>query len=87
MIDNQNVVMLDIPLDIAQIESNVRVALAEDLGSGDITAELISVSKSAHARVIAREPAVVAGAVVGERRRLEIARSLDVLPSAGRRLG
>lgn len=45
----------------AEIESNVRKALAEDVGSGDITAQLIPVERLAHASVITREAAVIAG--------------------------
>ena len=45
----------------AEIESNVRLALAEDLGSGDITAQLIPAERLAHASVITREAAVVCG--------------------------
>lgn len=44
-----------------EIQANVRAALAEDLGSGDITAQLIPAERSASARVITREDAVVAG--------------------------
>ena len=39
----------------------VRAALAEDLGSGDITAELIPPSQPVTATVICREPAVLCG--------------------------
>ncbi len=39
----------------------VRAALAEDIGSGDITAALIPESQQAHATVISREPAVLCG--------------------------
>ena len=45
----------------ANIEANVRLALAEDLGSGDITAQLIPAERLAHASVITREAAVVCG--------------------------
>ena len=43
------------------IVDNVRAALAEDVASGDITAQLIPVHQQAHARVISRERAVMAG--------------------------
>lgn len=43
------------------IEQNVRAALAEDIGSGDITAELIPASDLAQGRVISRESAVICG--------------------------
>ena len=45
----------------AEIESNVRRALAEDLGTGDITAQLIPAERLAHASVITRERAVISG--------------------------
>jgi nicotinate-nucleotide pyrophosphorylase (carboxylating) len=45
----------------AEIEANVRHALREDIGSGDITAQLIPAERLAHARVITREPAVICG--------------------------
>ena len=45
----------------AEIEANVRRALTEDIGSGDITAQLISEERLAHATVITREAAVIAG--------------------------
>ena len=43
------------------IAANVRAALAEDIGTGDITAQLISVDTQATARVICREPGIVCG--------------------------
>lgn len=43
------------------IESNISYALLEDLGSGDITAQLIDSNKQAKARVITRENAVLCG--------------------------
>lgn len=45
----------------AEIETNVRKALAEDVGSGDITAQLIPAERLAHAAVITRETAVISG--------------------------
>jgi nicotinate-nucleotide pyrophosphorylase (carboxylating) len=39
----------------------VRAALAEDVGPGDITADLIPADRQAHATVIARESAVLCG--------------------------
>ena len=45
----------------AEIEANVRIALAEDVGSGDITAQLIPADQNASARVITRETAVISG--------------------------
>jgi len=43
------------------IEENVRIALKEDVGNGDITAELIPASDRARARVISRQAAVICG--------------------------
>ena len=43
------------------VEIDVARALAEDVGSGDLTARLIPAAQTAHARVITREPAVIAG--------------------------
>jgi nicotinate-nucleotide pyrophosphorylase (carboxylating) len=49
---------LKLPTDIA---AAVTRALAEDLGSGDVTASLIDESQHAEARVLAREGAVLCG--------------------------
>lgn len=43
------------------IEANVRFAIEEDIATGDITAELIPATQQARARIITREPAVIAG--------------------------
>ncbi|WP_375740140.1 carboxylating nicotinate-nucleotide diphosphorylase [Pseudomonas boanensis] len=45
----------------AEIEANVRCALSEDIGSGDITAQLIPADRQARATVITREDAVISG--------------------------
>lgn len=45
----------------ADIEEQVRRALAEDVGSGDLTAGLIPEAAKAEARVISREQAVLCG--------------------------
>ena len=45
----------------AAVVGNVSAALAEDVGSGDITARLIPESATAEAAVIAREPMTLAG--------------------------
>ena len=45
----------------AEIEANVRTALREDIGTGDITAQLIPPERLAHATVITREAAVICG--------------------------
>ena len=48
----------DLPADIA---SCVRRALSEDIGKGDLTAELISAEASSKAEVICRQQAVLCG--------------------------
>ncbi|AYF88392.1 MULTISPECIES: carboxylating nicotinate-nucleotide diphosphorylase [unclassified Pseudomonas] len=45
----------------AEIEANVRTALKEDIGSGDITAQLIPEERQARATVITRETAIISG--------------------------
>ncbi|MBA1288271.1 carboxylating nicotinate-nucleotide diphosphorylase [Pseudomonas japonica] len=46
---------------VAEIEANVRRALLEDVGAGDITAQLIPAERLARASVITREACTVAG--------------------------
>ncbi len=49
-------------MDLArEIERNVAVALAEDVGSGDVTAALTPAALQARARVVARQEAVLCG--------------------------
>ncbi|OGV71428.1 MAG: nicotinate-nucleotide diphosphorylase (carboxylating) [Methylophilales bacterium RIFCSPHIGHO2_02_FULL_57_10] len=43
------------------IDRNVSTALAEDIGSGDLTAQLIPAGKTARARIVSREAAVLCG--------------------------
>lgn len=45
----------------AEIENNVRRALLEDVGSGDITAQLIPAERLAKATIITRDDAVICG--------------------------
>ncbi|RRQ24317.1 carboxylating nicotinate-nucleotide diphosphorylase [Guyparkeria sp. SCN-R1] len=40
---------------------DVARALAEDIGSGDVSAQLIPADETAHARIISREPAILSG--------------------------
>ena len=51
----------------AEIELNVATALAEDVGSGDLTAQLVPADAQARATVIARENAVLCGTAWFER--------------------
>jgi len=53
--------MLTLPELQAVIQDNVTTALLEDVGDGDITAELVPESHQATARVITREAAVICG--------------------------
>jgi nicotinate-nucleotide pyrophosphorylase (carboxylating) len=46
----------------AEIERNVSQALAEDMGTGDLTASLLPAAQAATATVISREKAVLCGA-------------------------
>lgn len=48
-------------LKIEDISSNVSAALAEDIGTGDITAQLIAPTTQASARIISREAGVFCG--------------------------
>ena len=52
--------MLDASI-VAEIERNVAAALAEDVGSGDWTAQLTPLEATARARIICRDTAVIAG--------------------------
>lgn len=45
----------------AVIDADVQRALAEDIGGGDVTADLIAADARASARILCREPAVIAG--------------------------
>ncbi len=48
--------------DSAEITADVAAALKEDVGPGDLTANLVPESQHIRVRVITREPAVIAGA-------------------------
>ena len=52
---NRNLLQPDV------ISGNVRTALAEDVGSGDLSAQLVPAAQTARARVITRERAIVCG--------------------------
>lgn len=53
--------MLHEPDLATHIEQNVRLALEEDIGSGDLTAQLIPEAASGRATVITRQPMVLCG--------------------------
>jgi nicotinate-nucleotide pyrophosphorylase (carboxylating) len=48
-------------LDKGLIAQQVSAALAEDVGSGDVTAALVPEKQQARARILAREPAILCG--------------------------
>lgn len=52
---------------LSEIDTDVRRALAEDVGSGDLTADLLPANTTATARVITREAAVICGQAWFER--------------------
>jgi len=56
-----------------EIKANVRLALAEDIGSGDISARLVPAERKARARIISREAAVFCGRAWAD----EVFRQLD----------
>ncbi len=47
-------------------QADVARALQEDVGSGDLTADLIAPARQAHARILARESAVICGSAWAE---------------------
>jgi nicotinate-nucleotide pyrophosphorylase (carboxylating) len=59
----------------ADLSETVAVALAEDIGSGDLTAALVPANRRARAAVVTREAAVIAGRPYVE----EVFRQLDPL--------
>ena len=60
------------------IRANVRAALAEDIGSGDITAQLIPEHERAEARVITRQDGVFCGRPWADAACHEVDPSIDV---------
>ena len=45
----------------SEIDENVRRALLEDIGSGDISAQLVPSARLASAKIITREPCIISG--------------------------
>jgi nicotinate-nucleotide pyrophosphorylase (carboxylating) len=45
----------------AQVKAQVSAALEEDIGTGDLTAKLIPAQQQVHAKIIARESAIICG--------------------------
>lgn len=64
---NTSALQLPDYLSDSEIDRNVAVALAEDVGDGDLTARLVPADTVAHASVISRENAVLCGAAWFER--------------------
>jgi len=50
------------PALVGAFESNIRAALEEDIGAGDVTGKLVPANETVRARVIVREPAILCGA-------------------------
>ncbi len=46
---------------VQQVQTNVRSALQEDVGAGDLTASLVNPAQQATARIISRDAAVICG--------------------------
>jgi nicotinate-nucleotide pyrophosphorylase (carboxylating) len=66
-------------LDLASaIRDDVGRALAEDIGTGDVTAQLVPASEKAHARVVTREAAVLSGTAWFEECFHQIDREIDI---------
>ena len=53
--------MLDSDTFLAAVRTNVEAALSQDVGSGDVSAQLIPEAQTSVARIIARERAVICG--------------------------
>src|SRR5690554_2512428 len=70
------------------IQDEVRRALAEDVGSGDITAALIPADRQARATIISREPATLCGTAWADEvfRQVDPQISLEWLAADGDRL-
>lgn len=66
------------PLD-AEIERNVAAALAEDVGSGDLTAQLVPAGVHSRATVIAREQAILCGSAWFTRCFHELDREINIV--------
>ncbi len=67
----------------AEIERNVAAALAEDVGNGDLTAQLVPADALARATVIAREKAVLCGTAWFERSFKQLDPAITVTWQAG----
>ncbi|MDE0660358.1 MAG: carboxylating nicotinate-nucleotide diphosphorylase [Gammaproteobacteria bacterium] len=62
MIDRDGVhILANMEPDADTVKRNVAAALAEDVGSGDVSAELIDAAVHARARIVTREPGVFCG--------------------------
>ncbi|OOG63885.1 nicotinate-nucleotide diphosphorylase (carboxylating) [Rhodanobacter sp. B04] len=75
--------------DAAHVAVDIERALAEDLGQGDATAELLPIDAHAHAELTCRDPAVVAGTAWFDAcfRRLDPAVQIDWQTRDGQRVG
>ncbi|HVY08378.1 MAG TPA: carboxylating nicotinate-nucleotide diphosphorylase [Burkholderiales bacterium] len=62
----------------SEIRADVARALAEDIGTGDVTARLVPENEIAHARVITREDAVLCGSAWFEECHKQVDRNIAV---------
>ena len=69
--------------DPVAVVAQVRQALAEDIGSGDLTAALVPPEAMVQARVVAREPAVLCGTLWFEEVFRQLDPSIDLAWTAG----
>lgn len=76
------------PLLAAEIERNVTAALNEDIGAGDLTADLVPAGKTGRATVISREAGVLCGCAWFERcfTRLDSTAKIEWLAGDGDRI-
>ena len=72
----------DFPLD-TEIASNVDAALLEDIGAGDITAELVPAGRIAQATVVSREDGVLCGTAWFDRAILKLDPNATITWCAG----
>ncbi|MFT4862897.1 MAG: nicotinate-nucleotide pyrophosphorylase (carboxylating) [Pseudohongiellaceae bacterium] len=63
---------------LLDIQHTVKVALAEDVGSGDITASLIPSQKLAKARIVSRENAILCGQMWANETALQLHPSITI---------
>ncbi|MQY52008.1 carboxylating nicotinate-nucleotide diphosphorylase [Rhodocyclus tenuis] len=63
---------------LAEIDRNVAATIDEDVGAGDLTAQLIAADRVGHARIVSREAAVLCGTAWFERSFAAVDRGVSV---------